>query len=164
MSKFKDTQNREWIVTLADAPSILKIRAECDADFLKGEPVETFKRLENDPFLLCAVLYILCEKQMYDRKMTQQDFYLGVMGDAIEAASDALTTAIIDFFPQRKRELLQTVASKSRKINDLGIEAAMQRVSDPTLETRLMERLTTTLDDLFSTLPSSALNMPGSSA
>ena len=145
MAKFKDTQSREWTITLTDASAIMEIR-KSDSEFLKGEPAHTFARLENDPFLLCQVIYVLCLKQIQERGLSEEDFYLGIIGDSIEVASDALIEAIVDFFPRGKRELLNALASKTARMNAIGMERAMARLNDPNLETMLVSNLERKLD------------------
>jgi hypothetical protein len=168
MATFKDTAGREWQVAI-DAPKIMRIREDCDSKFLlsDGERDNTYERLLADPVLLCRVIFLLCHKEIADRSLSEEEFYLGVIGDAIDAATEAMLKAIISFTPRRTREVLEVCAAKTEKFQQLAVAKALAKINDPTLEARLMEKidadLTQALDQIL-TPPASASNTAASSA
>lgn len=170
MATFKDAQDREWKVALEDARQIQRIREECDPDFLKndfanGADDNTFARLQSDPVLLCRVIFLLCEKQRVERGISEEGFYLGVIGDAIESATNALLAAIKAFYPRRIRELLEVFADQDI-LRQQAVEKAAARISDPELRAEIQQAMENQIDLGFKTLMtqlSSATTTPGSS-
>jgi hypothetical protein len=108
VASFRDNAGQEWELRI-DAPTIMRIREECDPQFMLGDESSdgnTYVRMQQDPALLCRVIYILCGKQRLERGVNEEEFYLQVMGDAIDSATDALLKSILSFIPRRARALL----------------------------------------------------------
>lgn len=173
MATFTDTLDRNWEIRL-DAPSILKIRGDCDPAFMLGDSSEdnTATRLQEDPVLLCRVIYLLCQKQCVQRQVSEEDFYLGVIGEAIDAATDALIGAMRDFSPRWKRELLAAATERQTTIRQKAVERALAKLNDPDLENQILDQLDQKLNEAIAavlskprtTAPSSATSSPDSSA
>ncbi len=137
MPSFKDQDARDWELPL-DALAILKIREDCDPRFMLGDESEednTCLRLEDDPILLCRVLYLLCDKQRADRSVSEADFYLKVLGDGdtIQAAGEAMVATIINFIQPRKRKWIEAVVAKQKAVEDLVIAKALAKMDNPEL-------------------------------
>jgi len=164
MPAFTDALKREWLVTI-DAPKIQAVRTECQLD-LAGLDGTAFQKLHDDPCLLVNVLWVLCRQQRTDVTATQ--FGEALVGDPIEQATEALITAVTDFFPQRKRSLLRSLAQKQAAVITKGMELLTAKMGDPNLEARMLEaaetRLTKELEAMLQDLtgPSSVSNSPAS--
>lgn len=168
MSQFTDKAGREWRLAI-DAPSIMAVRKDYDADFMRGDPpTDTFDRLSEDPVVLCGAAYVLCRKQIAERQLTQEQFYLEVLadGETIQKATAAVKDAILDFTQPRSRELLSVTAAKNAKFRELAISQTMERLAHPDLDERAKQMISGKLDDLFATLtlPTSATSEPASAA
>lgn len=148
MATFQDAQGRSWELAL-DAPTIDTIRDEIDQDFLKGDPLQTCKRLGEDPALICHLVYVLCRRQMAERAISQEDFYRAVIGPSIDAAGEALEEAMLGFIPGRRRELMEVTARKSRLVEREGMKRVLSRVNNPRLEEALVEKIEAQLDEEF---------------
>lgn len=146
MPSFVDNKERTWDI-LIDAPSAMKIRNDCDPKFLLNDGAEdnTYTRLATDPVLLCRVVFLLCDKQRKEREVSEEDFYLQVMGNAIDLATEAMLAAIVNFTPARTREILQSVA-KLTAIQAKAVSMALGRVSDPAVQAAFIEELAKKLD------------------
>jgi len=146
MPTFRDNKDREWDIAI-DAPMAMKIRADCDPKFLLNDNAEdnTYTRLATDPVLLCRVVYLLCEKQRKEREVSEESFYMEVMGKAIDRATEAMLAAIINFTPARTREILQAVASITA-MQGKAINLALQKISDPALQEKFIAELAANLD------------------
>jgi len=165
MPTFKDNKEREWDVAI-DAPKIDKIREECDPNFLlhDSEKENTYERLLNDPVLLCRVIYILCTKQREERGVTEEDFYMEVIGDAIDRATQSMLKAIVSFTPRRTRAVLEVFATHDN-LRQEAIEKAVSKISDPKLAEEIMKNLQSKVDSDFQQLLtqlSSATSSPDS--
>lgn len=146
MPSFKDNKDRPWELMI-DAPAAMKIRAEWDAKFLLNDGAEdnTYTRLATDPVLLCGVVYLLCEKQRKEREISDEDFYLQVMGDAIDRATEAMLAAIVNFTPARTREILQAVASLT-SMQAKAVEMTLEKITDPATQEMFIRELSKKLD------------------
>ena len=168
MAAFKDQNGKEWTVTL-DAPKIRSVRNECKLD-LAAIDDRPYERMYDDTILLVDVLWVLCREQAQKANITDVQFGEALVGDTIERATEAVLAAILDFFPSRKRTLLQTLASKGQRLREVSIAKAMERLNDPGLEERLLAAMDAqteaALNEAISKLtPStSATSLPESSA
>lgn len=149
---FKDANSREWQVKL-DAPKISEVRKECGID-LAALDGNTFDRLNNDPVVLVNVLWVLVRGQ--NSGTTDVQFGESLVGDPIDSATEALLSAITDFFPSRKRSLLRSLTDKQTAVSQKAMELAMAKINDPALEANLLaameERLTKDLENLLTGL------------
>jgi hypothetical protein len=148
MAKFKDNLDREWEIRL-DAPTILKIRAEFDSKFMLHDSREdnTYKRLHEDPVLLCSVIHFICQSQMKATNVTDDDFFENVIGNAIDRATEAMLEAILNFTPLRTRELLREVTARSADLEKQATTMALQKVKDPAFSTAILKAMEKSLDD-----------------
>jgi hypothetical protein len=69
------------------------------------------------------------------------------VGDPIDAASFALMQARLDFFPQRKRSLLRSLAEKQAAVLEKGTALAMAQINDPALEEGVLKRMKDAMDE-----------------
>lgn len=166
MAKFKDHGGQEWTISL-DAPQIAKLRAEAEIN-LASLDGKVYDDLAEDPVKLVEVLWVLCSDEASRRSpaIDYVKFAQGLRGDALELACDALVEAITDFFPQRKREMLTAIASKNKKIREIGIQKIMDQINDPKLEERVIAELDGRIERAVNsvlTQSSSATSSPDSS-
>lgn len=134
MPQFKDATGREWQIKL-DAPTIREVRAVLQID-LGAMDGDFFRKLDDDPVLLVDLLWVLCRGQA--NGTTDRQFGQAVFGDPIATATQALIDAWLDFFPERKRLLLRSLAEKQAAVTTKATALAMQKLNDPTLEGMLL--------------------------
>lgn len=151
MAVFKDCKSREWIIEL-DGPKLHQVRRDADDRFLIGEPIETLARLEADPATLCLAIRSLCLKHTMERGVTDEDFYAGLKGDALDAATEALLDAVLNFIPSRQREKLLAGATKNRAIQDRLTARAIQAINDPQLEEAIVAKVELQLQKILTPL------------
>ena len=131
MAAFKDSNGRDWILRL----NVGTIRAIRDKHKVNLATLDgtAYDQLEGDPELLVDVLWSLCAAQATVANVTEVQFGEAMIGDAIENATAAMLEAIGDFFPSRKRQMVQTLAQKTRAMRELGLQKAMAKLEDPAL-------------------------------
>jgi hypothetical protein len=134
MAKFTDSAGRDWILRL-NVDLIESVR-ELDVD-LADMTSRTFFRLADDPIMLVRVLWRLVAKQAEETAVTPADFGEALVGDAIDAASEALLEAITDFFPKRKRELFRKAAEVGKRTIAAADGLAARTMDDPATRERL---------------------------
>lgn len=149
MASFKDSQDRSWKINL-DGPKIMAIREECDSEFLKDDFTDqskpsTFARLQADPVLLCRVIFLLCEKQINERNVDEEDFYSSVIGESLDAATDALLEAVVNFSPRRTREMLEAFVAQD-KIQQEATKRILEKVNSPALMNEALAKIEAKVD------------------
>ncbi len=91
MPKFIDKRKRDWTIHV-DAASIKNVCEVLGVDL--GDRA-SFKRLADDPVLLCNVLFVLCEDQAKERGISDVQFgRLLATGNVIAHATKALIRAM----------------------------------------------------------------------
>jgi len=131
MRSFKDADGRDWDVEVT-VGTIKRVRATLDLDLTEIDSA-IYKRLA-DPVLLADLLFVVCERQANDRDLSDEDFGRGLRGDPIDDATAALLDAVADFFPGRRRSLLQAMISKSATLQEQAAKMAMDKITDPETE------------------------------
>lgn len=165
MPSFKDNSGREWLLTL-DGPKIGMLKRELLVDFGKIDDA-VYQKLDDDPELFVNVLWALCREQAQAAAITSEQFGVSLVGDAVEHAANALIAAVCDFFPNRKRTLLKTLAAKREHLTGLAMDKAMERLNDPNLEAKLLAMMDAETNAKLAkilTPKDSATNSPASSA
>lgn len=168
MAVFKDAKGVEWDINI-DAQKIMQVRESADPNFMLNDTdsSNTYTRLERDPAMLCCVIYVLCRSQREDRKVTEEEFYRNVIGDAIDEATDAMLAAITAFTPRRTREVLEASAAACKSLYQHGTKRVIEKVTDQKLQAEILANLDREIDKTISSLltrPASATDGQESSA
>ncbi len=133
MKVFKDSIGREWsiVVNVGTAKAVKDLTTINLFDVYNKEEC---MRLFSDPVLLVNVLYVLCKKQCEERKLTDEQFGEGLVGDAIEEAATVLLEEVANFFPSRRRKILETLLTKSKEATAAVEKELMQKVEAITID------------------------------
>jgi hypothetical protein len=102
---------------------------------LESDP---FAKLEQDPLLLCDVLWCLCEDEAKTRDITVEEFYEALDGDTLERAAQAIEEAICFFYPPAKRSSLRGMLEKNRGLRQAAMDQAMEKLASPETEKRIL--------------------------
>jgi len=149
MKSFTDKTGESWDLDLnIGAAMRLKSRLDIDIEnavtFDKSnnpEDVSLLERIAEDSILLFNVIFILCEKQVQDRKLTQEQFAERFTGDTIEAATDALLDEIVNFSRPAKRKVLQRLRQISKEYSDRAGKQLDQVLADPKFQDEIENHL-----------------------
>jgi len=144
MATFKDTNGRSWTLSL-DGPKIKRIRDACGID-LGAIDGKAYERMDADPTLLVDVLWLLCEKEAKEAGVTDEQFGMALVGDAIDEATEAVLDAITDFFPKRRRELLKALAAQNKATSNAAMNSLMAKIGDPELVKKIQATMEANLD------------------
>lgn len=147
MATFIDAKERPWELRL-DAPTIMRIRQDCDPRFLLNDSPEddTLLRMQRDPVLLCRVILLMCDKDRQQRDVSEEDFYLGVIGDAIDRATEAMLEAITFFIPRAKRELMLAGVARQQAMQEKIIALTKSKLQDPKMEEAVLRQVEEIID------------------
>lgn len=153
MREFKDDEGRPWRLALT-VGSALRVRDMVTVEIEEEQTSEdgvvtktkrtvpfdlvdlgtihqTLTVLRNQFSKLGEVLYAILIRQVDERKLSREEFLDGLRGDSLEAAADALESEVIDFFPQRLRRMVASMAAKFDELTDkivAGAEAQMATI------------------------------------
>ena len=138
MPSFKDRENHEWEVRL-DAPTIEDVeeKHQIVLDNLEKDPLG---KLWNNPRVLVAVIYLICQEQIEKMGLTPEQFGRR-MPSPPDAMIDAIREAIIDFFPTGRASHVRDVLTSYEKMHektDAITKAKMEgTLTDSTIDKRL---------------------------
>ncbi len=124
--RFTDVAGRAWTLTLT-VGSLIDVRRETGVDLagaLKSESALS-DLIFGDPATLVSLLYVLCETQAKAAGVTPEQFGHGFDGRAVEAATEALLTAVADFFPRSRigQAIRRNLAATMERAEDAAIRA-----------------------------------------
>lgn len=130
MKKFKDTQDRDWIVTI-HVDAIKRVRSELDIDLSKAleENFTGLTAILADPVQLVEVLFVLCREQAQAAGISDEDFGKSMGGDCLLTGGEAFVEALIDFFPHaRARASLTALLAKGKTVRNVLLERAEEQI------------------------------------
>jgi len=136
MKEFKDKDGKSWTVDIT-VQTVKRVRDLCDGiDLLSlATPGNNLMPRLEDPCTLVGVLYAVCLPQIQERSLSPEAFGGSFTGDALEDAANALTTDIIDFFPNRKRQVLHTAFRRVQTVGEerirVEVNQALQQIESP---------------------------------
>ena len=138
MKTFTDNAQREWSVEL-NVTSMKRIRdlAEVDLMDILGEGGNLMVRLQEDPILLCNVIYAICKPQADKLSVSDEQFGEAMAGDAIDKGMEALLAELINFIPGRKRVLFEKAMGKMSEYQTRLLDLAEAKLNDPAMDQRM---------------------------
>jgi hypothetical protein len=128
MPTFKDTNGREWLVTI-NVAQVRRVREKLSVNLADVHTDAVLAKLQ-DPVTLVDVLFVLIESQAHERHISDEDFAAGLGGDALETACAALLEALCDFFPKAKRLILHKVLAETTRRQQVAIERLENQVDE----------------------------------
>lgn len=149
MKSFKDSKDRTWLITI-NVGAIKKVRAILNIDLLNIAETEgksdfsLLQKLYDDPVLLVDVIYVLCKDEADKQNISDEDFGQGMTGAALDSAVTAFLAELTEFFPPRKRLILQKAVDLIRRFDQKTEEAIADYLSNSNLDSYLdaeLERL-----------------------
>ena len=121
MREFRDDQGRPWQVALTVAAAMRVkdcVVVEVDGQKRPFDLVDvasissTMQILRGQYTTIAETLYAILSHQVDDKKLTKEQFFDGLRGDALDAAAKVLEQELVDFFPQRLRKMVGLLAAK----------------------------------------------------
>jgi hypothetical protein len=152
MKKFIDAQGRYWVVDI-NVATIKRVKALTEINLLTVVEGELVEQLSSDPILLCDVLYAVCKPQADREEISDEDFGTGLAGDAISEATKALIEALVEFFPEPRRRLLQKAAAKFQQVQTKAFQMIETKLESTNIESQILARLE---QDLQQALPNNS--------
>lgn len=145
MANFKDKNGREWVLAI-DGPTIKMVREELQGLDLADLTGKSYDRLATDIVLFVDCLWLLCREQAQAAGIDDVQFGKSLDGDAVDRATVAMQESMANFFPPSSRALFLATTTKTLRVRQLGMERAVTRINDPSLETASLESLDGIMD------------------
>jgi len=167
MAKFKDTEGREWLISI-NVSTIKAVKEKAGVELLDvGSESGGLAKLYTDPIMLAGVVYTLCEEQAKNRNLTPEQFGQGLAGDVITNAYEAITEELVNFFPSpRHRKRIRAVMDKMKdaesKLDDL-VDAKMDSPAMDQAIAAEIQKAEETMDRQLAKCGNSSSNVPESS-
>ena len=148
MPKFKDTNGREWSVAI-------NVGTLTKANEFAGVNLYDFQSLvmlSTDPIALCRVLYSVCDAE--SAGVSYETFADNFNGDALEAASDSLVKAVLEFMPADKRAKYEATLKAGQLATEANDAEIKRMLESGELERLMRESVSAPLRNLESQLQS----------
>ena len=140
MKTFTDNAGRSWNISVT-VDAVKRVRSLLDVDLMQAAAGKLIQELADNPVLLCDVIYCIVKPQADAKEITDEDFGKAMAGDAIDQAISAFLEDLVNFFPSRKREMLQKVLVKLKNLEAIAAEVVNKRLDSPELETQMRAEL-----------------------
>jgi hypothetical protein len=155
MKTFKDQGDREWVLQV-NYSAKQRVQALAGVDLFD---LSIFEKLGSDPGKLIEILYAICQEQADKLGLKKEQFYDAIIGDCLEAAADALTQEIINFFPKRRREVFQKLVATAGKVQDKALELIETKLDSG----EILRKLEQSLNAASGSAPASSESTPAHS-
>jgi hypothetical protein len=136
MRSFTDTEGRAWPLSLTIG-ALRRVKQLVPAVDLmaidQGEP-PLIVRLCSDPLLFVDVLYALCEPQVRERGLNDEQFAAALGGQTIFAAMTALREELTDFFRGLGRSDLTAIVSRAETLVRTAVDEATTQMQTIDIE------------------------------
>jgi hypothetical protein len=113
-----------------DAWALKKVNAATGVNVARmlDNNMALYGELVNDPAKFVDVLFALVGEQAAQKGVSEEQFYRGLQGDALEAAYGAFWEAFADFSPRHLREILRAVTEKAKVAGENKLKEVMDTI------------------------------------
>lgn len=153
MKSFTDKNGKCWDLELNVGAAIrLKSRLDFDLENIitldkqqNPDDVSLLEKISGDAIFLFNIIYVLCEKQCNEAKISQEDFAECFDADTIESATDALVDEIINFSRPAKRKVLMQLRRISQEFSEKAGKKLDEMLTDPAFQQAIEEEIQKTI-------------------
>jgi hypothetical protein len=101
MAKFIDGEERDWNVTLnVGLIEDIQEKLGIDIDMLLKKPEALADTLFDTPKRFVQLMYLICEKEIEERKLSPRDFGILFDRETIDKAVNSFLEAVVTFYPR----------------------------------------------------------------
>ena len=160
MKTFADNAARTWAINVS-VSAVKRVRDLLGVNLLEIADMKSgmLDRLVTDPCLLCDILFCLVQPEAEAKGISDEDFGRALAGDALDQATDALLSEVVDFFPKGRRTVLRKILDKLAALQQKAVATAMTRLEDPETDRILESALM-----MAESVPTSSTSAAGNSA
>lgn len=140
MSKFTDNKGLEWTITV-NVNTLKRVKSALSVDLLDVAGGPLLQQIFSDPILLCDVIYVVCQPQADENKITDEQFGERLGGDSIEHATAALLEGLTDFFPRKRRQVLKKAIARCQELEAEILDEAERRIKGPEIKAEIEKKM-----------------------
>jgi hypothetical protein len=142
--KFKDMKGREWDVA-TNVLTLGRVREEMSVNLTElllgeknpvdGEPEnKLLDHLTEDVVDLARVLYLMIRDQAETQKVTQEDFYGSLDGDALKTGLWAVLESVVGFSQSLVRPAFERMLKAAHRAESLQEDRVQKALQSPELD------------------------------
>ena len=140
MPQFTDTKSRPWQVDLSIGLA-LAIRSRLKVNFLNLLDGQALEAINHSDETLVNVLWLICAEQAQAAGVDEVEFAMGLGGDVLGLAIDALLEALVLFTRPENRPAIQRILDKSKEMHRRQVQLALAKIDSPEMEAAIAARL-----------------------
>lgn len=106
------------------------------------------QRLRNDPMILVAVVYLICESQVAKLGLSPDEFAESLPSPP-DALIEAVGASIVNFYPSGRHSHVREVLQKFSEMNDKTDQIAVAKMASILKDTKTTELIEKKADQLF---------------
>jgi hypothetical protein len=138
---FKDTAGRTWSLSL-NILNAKKLRDTLAIDLFDENVGETIARLSGDPVLLADVLFLIVKDEADAKGISDEDFGSALGGDVITTATESFLEELVDFYPEKKRAILQGLLVKINQAEERLMDETIEMIGSEAMDRFIEEQIT----------------------
>jgi hypothetical protein len=115
VAEFTDQRGRTWRLEL-NYSLAKRLRDVTGLDFVNYQDGQALLAIHDNDEKLVQVLWLLCEAQAKETSVAEEEFGVGLGGDALEQALEALEQALINFSRPARRQAVQAIRDKAHEL------------------------------------------------
>ena len=161
MKTFHDQTGKEWRIII-NVAAVKRVRDLCGVNLMDVIKVEDNRisadlvdRIANDPVLLVDIVYSLCLPQAQEDGVTDIQFGERMVGDTVEAATNALLEELVNFFPEAKKKILRLILDATSRIRANAAVRLDKMIAETDLQA-VIDRVESAASGSFTNSPESA--------
>jgi len=126
MKTFTDALNRDWSIVV-NGHSAKRVRDTLGVNLLSLN-LDEVNRLIADPITLVDVIFVLCKDEVEKRKLTDEQFAQGLVGDPLGKATRAMLEEVANFFQSGQRQALLKMLDKNEELQQVALGLATSEI------------------------------------
>lgn len=139
MQTFTDAKGNEWHIEL-DTMAVREIRKETGVDLLKLDE-DSLTALISDDEKLVDVISLICTDQIRRKEMDARSFARCLVGDAIDAACNALIDEVVFISRHAQRRVVAAAWGKTKAAQEMMSEEMLSILNSGAVEKKVTQAM-----------------------
>ena len=140
MKTFVDNNGKTWTINI-NVATIKRVKDLLGVNLMEAITGDLITKLEDDVILFVDVLYCVCKQEADANNITDEMFGASLAGDALEQATEAFLTDLIDFFPAAKRQIFRKAFQKQKEAETMAVQKMDKKLESLDLEKIIENKL-----------------------
>lgn len=133
MRVITDLKKRQWDI-LITVGTVKRVRRALDLDIYDIAKEGFLKAIIEDQIMLVDMFYVICQKQAEKEGVTDIEFGESFDGNHIDKAVAIFLEALVDFFPQSRRDAVRKALAKTLELAERTGEKIVESLDKVDIE------------------------------